>query len=503
MDGGRETGRPLRTLLWYRGKDLRIADHAPLVQAAARGDVIPVFVLDPYFFAPQRAQKLPHRMQFLLEGLASLRENLRSRGSDLLLLEGRSVDVIPQLAAQWKVDRVVAHRWVEPLGRQRDALVQRALKVPLVLFEGETMLAPGLLRSASDNPFRVFGYFEKAWRARAETEGIPALPLASPSQLPSLPTNLNREGLAIRLEIPTLADLGIPHNQRLPSGGERAAQARLQVFVRTALPQYQRARDELVGTTSQLAADLKFGTLSARSVWNAVKHAASHPDTGADADPAAQAYCRQLIWREFAHSTLWDFPEFLQVPARSEWRNFPWKTDSAALSCWKLGKTGYPVVDAAARQLLAKGTVHNRARMIAASFLSKHLLISYQAGEAHYLQFLTDGDWAQNNFNWQWVAGCGFDAQPYFRIFNPTTQGKRFDANGDYVRTWLPELAKLPTQYLHEPWSAPPEVLRNAGISLGSTYPTPIIEHAAARARYLSVAKAHLKEKASTEDAEP
>jgi deoxyribodipyrimidine photo-lyase len=237
--------------------------------------------------------------------------------------------------------------------------------------------------------------------------------------------------------------------------------------------------------TSRLSADLKFGTLSPRTVWHAVERALRElsPD-------ALRVYQNELLWREFAHSTLFDRPTLLKLPFRAEWQGFPWRDDEPGWQAWAQGRTGYPVVDAAARQLLATGFVHNRARMIAASFLAKHLLIDFRRGERHYFELLTDGDWANNDAGWQWSAGCGCDAQPWFRIFNPVTQGQKFDPDGAYVRAWVPELARLPAKHIHAPWLAPKEVLAGAG--LGANYPPPVVEHAAARQRFLATAKQHL-----------
>ncbi len=237
--------------------------------------------------------------------------------------------------------------------------------------------------------------------------------------------------------------------------------------------------------TSRLSQDLKFGTVSARAVWRATARVLAGEKSG-------QVFANQLIWREFAHASLYDRPELLRRPFRPEFEGFPWREDETAWQAWVSGTTGYPVVDASARQLLGEGFVHNRARMVSASFLTKHLLIDYRKGEAHYLKYLVDGDWAQNNMGWQWSAGTGTDAQPYFRVFNPVRQGERFDPKGDYVRRWLPELGALPNQYVHAPWEAPAQVLADAGIRLGRNYPEPIVEHAFARSRYLQIAQSHL-----------
>jgi len=238
---------------------------------------------------------------------------------------------------------------------------------------------------------------------------------------------------------------------------------------------------------SRLSADLKFGTLSIRSVWAAAAGAARH------APRAVDKFTSELLWREFTHATLWDRPQLLTQPFRADFVGFPWADDETGWQAWTSGHTGYPVVDAAARQLLAEGFVHNRARMIAASFLTKQLLIHYARGEAHYMKYLTDGDWAQNNAGWQWSAGCGTDAQPYFRVFNPTLQGEKFDPNGDYVRRYVPELRHLPAEFIHRPSEAPSNVLETAGIILGKSYPEPIVDHAMARDRFLKIAQSHLE----------
>ncbi len=469
----------MRTLVWFRGKDLRLADHAPLRSALEHGDVILLFVLDPFFFSPERAAQLPHRMQFLLESIAELAERAQNLGSRLLLIAGRSTDVVPDVARRWRVDRVVAHRWAEPFGRVRDERVARQLDVPLELFEGELLLPPGTLRSGAGKPYGVFSAFARAFRA----ELLVSAPLPAPRALPPPPPDVRLTSAGL----PTLEELGIHRNSALLPGGERAARKRLERFVRGAGREYDARRDRLdMEGTSRLSQDLKFGTLSVRTVWNAIRAAFGGTS-------AARSFENELVWREFAHGALWDRPTLLHAPFRAEFRGFPWHHDREAWRAWAEGNTGYPVVDASARELLATGFVHNRARMISASFLTKHLLVHYREGEAHYLRYLTDGDWAQNNAGWQWCAGSGADAQPYFRVFNPVLQGRKFDPEGTYVRRWLPELAELPSRYVHAPWTAPEAVLARAGVRLGVDYPRPIVDHAEARARYLAVARTHLR----------
>lgn len=469
----------MRTIVWFRGKDLRIADHAPLQEAAAWGEVIPLFVLDPYFFFPKRAQELPHRIQFLLESLVSLQGNLDSRGTQLVLVKGKSVDVIPRLAKLWKADRVVAHRWVAPIGRERDRRISEVLGDRFKLFDGETLLLPGKLRSGSGKPYSVFSPFSRAW-LRSYT---PAKMLAAPRTLPPVPADITKK----TVKIPSCQDLGFAPNKKLGRGGERAARARLRAFLAGPAAAYAEQRDRMdLNGTSRLSADLKFGTLSVRQVFKAAQDRLGDTEAG-------RAFQTELIWREFTHSTLWDRPALVEKPFRPEFKGFGWRKDKRGWEAWVAGETGYPVVDAAARQLLGEGFVHNRARMISASFLTKHLMIDYRRGEAHYMKYLTDGDWAQNNAGWQWSAGCGCDAQPYFRVFNPITQGKKYDPEGNYVRQWVPQLAKMPAKYIHCPWEAPVAVLVNAGVRLGDNYPRPIVDHKQARQRYLDVASAHLK----------
>jgi deoxyribodipyrimidine photo-lyase len=435
---GRE--RQMRTIVWFRGKDLRLADHAPLRQAVGAGEVIPLFVLDPYFFAPARARELPHRIQFLLDSLRALERELAERGSRLV---------------------VVAR---------------------FQLHEGETLLPPGTLRTRAGTPYSVFSQFARAFR---ETATI-GKPLAPPRALPPVPRGIRARAIAI----PACEALGIERNAAILPGGEQAAKARLRRFLKDAAAAYPEHRDRMdLAGTSRLSADLKFGTISVRQVWTAAEEAL-------DGTRAARAFLNELIWREFTHSTLWDRPELLERSFRSAFEGFPWRDDEARWQAWVRGLTGYPVVDASARQLLGEGFVHNRARMVSASFLAKHLLVDYRRGEAHYMKYLTDGDWAQNNAGWQWSAGCGCDAQPYFRVFNPVVQGERFDPAGDYVRRWVPELGRMPARCVHKPWEAPVAVLQAAGVRLGETYPRPVVDHRLARERFLRLAAGHLKRRA-------
>ena len=471
----------MRTLLWFRGKDLRLHDH-PALSATLNDELCPVFVLDDYFFAPSKARELPHRMQFLLESIAELAAGIEARGSQLGLVRGDCLEVVPRLVHQLKCQRVVAMRWSEPFARARDLRVARRLSVPLVLFEGETLLAPETLRTQSGQPYSVFTPFSRAFLKSVAVD----TPLPAPKTLPAWPNALRPP----QDRLPSLESLGIQRNEALVPGGEKNARSRLKRFLNGAAKSYADDRDHMGREgTSRISQDLKFGTLSVRAVWRAIERVHGRSKSG-------QVFQNQLIWREFAHCTLWDRPELLRRPFRPEFVGFPWRQDSDAWQAWVLGKTGYPLVDAAARQLQTEGFVHNRARMVAASFLTKHLLIDYQQGEAHYMKFLVDGDYAQNNLGWQWCAGTGCDAQPYFRVFNPVKQGERFDPHGDYVRKWVPELRQLSERHIHAPWAAPAAALDAAQVELGKNYPAPIVEHAAARSRFLQVAQSYLNKHA-------
>jgi deoxyribodipyrimidine photo-lyase len=343
------------------------------------------------------------------------------------------------------------------------------LGIPFHLFEGETLVPPGSLRSASGRPFQVFTAFARAF----QREGEIGTPLGTPRHLPPLPAGVEGDGQPI----PSLSGLGLRRHEGIQKGGETAGSKRLEAFVSDGLHSYREDRDRMDREgTSRLSMDLHFGTVSIRTLWRRISEQAP--------DDHTRVFHNELLWREFAHHWLWERPELLVQPFRTTFEGFPWRQDEASWQAWAEGRTGYPVVDAAARQLLAEGFVHNRARMVAASFLAKQLLLDFRRGEAHYMAHLADADWANNDLGWQWSAGCGCDAQPWFRVFNPVLQGERFDPNGDYVRRWVPELADCPARWIHQPHLAP---------SPAGGYPRPIVNHAAARNRFLQTAKAHLR----------
>jgi deoxyribodipyrimidine photo-lyase len=473
----------MSSLVWFRGKDLRLHDHRPLYEAGPNAHYL--FVLDPFFFEPKRAQQLPNRMAYLLESLRELQQAIAAIGGTLLTIEGRSVDVVPRVANALGVSEVVAQRWTEPFGRRRDEKVASRLDVPFRLLDGETLVTPGTIRTKTGTPYSVFTPFYRSLTSTFE----PDASLPAPTSIRSNRSNRSVTNIVCS-SIPTIAELGLDVSPQRLSGGEQSARKRLQTFISERIGQYHLGRDQM-GTsgTSRLSQDLKFGTISARTVWNEVM--GNTPD-----GPGREHFLRELVWREFSHHSLWDQPTLLASPFRPKWEHFPWAKSEEGWQRWVTGQTGYPIVDASARELLETGFVHNRARMISASFLTKHLGIDYKRGEAHYMRYLTGGDWAQNNAGWQWAAGCGCDAQPYFRVFNPMRQGERYDTNGAYVRKWIPEISGLSNKYIHQPWEAPPLILAAANITLGETYPLPIVDHATARKQYLAKAKSYLQQQA-------
>ena len=461
------------TIVWFR-RDLRVADHAALAAAISKGPVIPVFILDDGAAGTWKAGGasrwwLHHSLESLAAGLAQL-------GSGLVLRRGDSADTILALAKEVGAGAIHTGIMPEPWERAADDAVAKALEGSDCAFDRHQtafMHDPDAITTQAGRPFSVFTPFANAFGRAVH----PAPPSPAPKRLANatLPPS---ETLADWGLLPTIHwDSGIAEHW---TPGEKGAAKVLDRFVDDAAEAYDVGRNECAKPgSSSLSPHLHWGEISPWQVWAAMD--AARPGAG------VTAFRRELVWREFAAHVLWHQPAMPDEPLRPEFRAFPWRRDARALRAWQKGQTGVPIVDAGMRQLWSIGWMHNRVRMIAASFLIKHLLLSWQSGEAWFWDTLVDADLPSNSLNWQWVAGCGADPSPFFRIFNPVLQGKKFDANGDYVRRWVPELAKLDTAFIHEPWAAPPLALRAAGIALGKTYPTPLIDLAEGRARALSV----------------
>ncbi len=442
-------------LAWFRS-DLRLGDNPAWAAATASHErVAALFVVDPVLWEGSGL----HRRNQLAAHLGALDEGLRSWGGRLRVQRGDPQAVVPAEARALRAERIFWNGDVTPYAARRDAAVAAGLGGRVEARAGRFVHAPGEVVTGVGGPFRVFTPFYRQWQA------VPweAWPEPGSARVEADP------GEGIPEAAPPLMD-----------GGEAAAEARLEAFLAGA-DRYHGERDRPdLDTTSRLSADLKFGTISPRTVVRRV----DGPGKG------REAFIRQLAWREFYAHLLAAFPHTRRGAMRPEYDRVAWREDPEGLAAWEEGHTGYPFVDAAMRQLRAEGWIHNRARMVAASFLVKDLLIDWRRGERHFLRWLVDGDVAQNVGNWQWVAGTGADAAPYFRVFNPVTQGRRFDPDGDYVRRWVPELARLPVPALHAPWEAAPAVLAAVGVVLGETYPLPIVDHAEARAATISAYEA-------------
>ena len=442
--------------IWWIRRDMRLADNPALTAALQEGDgVVPVFILDEKLLASP-AEK---RQTFMIAGLGALEEDLRKLNSGLVLRRGVPVIEIPRLVGETGATSVYAEVDVTPYASRRDAAVGRAVDLRLV--HGLGVHPAEAVRKPDGTPYTVFTPYSKAWRALPLTGGV----LPAPNHLPVIPA-LPSEALPI-ISAPT----GFP-------AGEKEAQQRLANFLAGGIYTYTDDRN-LMGMegTSGLSPYLRFGMLSPRQAVAEAKRAAVET-RDALALKGCEIWINELIWREFYQSILYHFPNVLTESFNPRFRGMTWRDAPDDLRAWQEGRTGYPVVDAAMRQLAETGWMHNRARMITASFLVKHLLINWQEGERWFMRMLVDGDPAANNGGWQWVAGTGTDAAPYFRVFNPVLQGKKFDPKGDYVRRWVPELAHVPEGFIHEPWLLPEN-------ERPKRYPEPIVEHSFARQRAL------------------
>jgi deoxyribodipyrimidine photo-lyase len=458
----------METAIWWIRRDLRLSDNIALTHALEQAvRVIPLFILDSKLLnSPYVGQ---NRVEFLFEGLHKLDTDLRTRGSELILREGDPLEVLSVLLRETEAQEIFAEADVSPYAKRRDEQVRREL--PLTLTRGTTIHSAQDLLKTDGSPYTVFTPFKRRW----ESLPFPGKPLAAPGYLPRLPG----------LESMAVADS--PH-QASPvtfMAGEVEARRRLEAFVDSDLLHYAQAHNRMdLDGTSGLSPYLRFGMISARQVaWAASEALAGARDE--NGRKSVDAWRAELIWRDFYSLILDHYPINMQASFRKSLGGIRWLEDPAGFSAWAEGRTGYPVVDAAMRQLNATGWMHNRARMIAASFLVKDLLIDWRLGQRYFMQHLLDGDPASNNGGWQWAAGTGTDAAPYFRIFNPVRQGEEFDPQGAYVRRWVAELSPVPDEYIHTPWTMPADLQRRIGCVIGEHYPYPIVEHATARRRAL------------------
>ena len=473
-------------IVWLRD-DLRLADHPALHEAVASGaPVLCLYALDEES-AGVRALGGAARW-WLHHALAALDDSLRAAGGRLDILRGPAASLVPALAEAAGARGVF---WTRRYGAAEIA-VDSAIKATLVAqgreaksFNGQLLAEPFALKTKTGGPYRVFTPF---WRALAASPV--AAPLPAPTRIRAAewpagaPSRVARDDLRLRPTKPDWAG-GL---RAAWTPGEAGARAALQAFLSDRATTYPADRDRpALPATSRLSPHLRFGEISPRAVWHAARHAAA---TGEVDAAAIDKFLSELGWRDFSWHLLFHNPDLATRNVDTRFDAFPWRDDPAGLAAWRRGQTGYPIVDAGMRELWTTGYMHNRVRMIAASFLIKHLLIDWRQGESWFQDTLCDADAASNPASWQWVAGSGADAAPYFRIFNPILQGEKFDAAGDYVRRWVPELARTPAAFIHKPWTAPRAMLDKAGVRLGVNYPAPIVDHAAARERALAAWRA-------------
>lgn len=451
---------PSIAIVWFR-RDLRVHDHPALAHALARFDrVLPLFVVDERLLGGR--WQSPNRSWFLAGALRSLQRELRERDSALTLVRGDPASLLPRIAIEHGAGAVIVTRDLTPYGRRRDEDVERALSgngIRFVATRGLLVHEPEDVHRPAAGPYTVFSPFHRRWLAAPVRAPGPA-----PDRIPTVspPTaDADSDAGALLGDPAPSAELPL-----LPEPSEAAARARLDRWAGSdALQEYATGRDRMdLDGTSRLSQDLRFGLLSPIEVL---------ARTGGDG-AGPERFRSELAWRDFYAHLLWHLPHLARRSFRADLDGVAWSTDAGAIEAWRTGRTGYPVVDAAMRQLLATGWMHNRARMIVASFLTKHLGIDWRVGEAHFMAHLLDGDPASNNGGWQWAASTGTDPQPWFRIFNPTLQGRRHDPHGDYVRRWLPELADVPgleAAAVHEPTP--------------DAYMPPLVAHREARQRAL------------------
>jgi deoxyribodipyrimidine photo-lyase len=454
-------------LFWHR-RDLRIADNVGLAEARQRSaKVVGIFCLDPNIL--QRDDVAPARVAYMIGCLQALQNRYSQAGSQLLILQADPRVGLPQLAEALDAQAMFWNLDVEPYAQERDRAVTDSLQqhgIEVQTFWDQLLHAPAEILTGAGQPYTVYTPFWKNWSTQPKLESGPVLQNAAGLNA----AEQKRAEQSGVIPLPTARDLGfVWEGDLFLAPGEQAALERLEAFCNRAIAQYQEQRNfpNLEGT-SQLSAALKFGAIGIRTVWAATVTSLEHCRSD-EAKDSIQTWRQELAWREFYQHVMYCFPELAEGPYRAAWQNFPWKNDEAQFQAWCQGRTGYPIVDAAMRQLNETGWMHNRCRMIVASFLTKDLIINWQWGEKYFMQTLIDGDLCANNGGWQWSASSGMDPKP-LRIFNPATQAQKFDPEGDYIRQWLPELRSLDTEELVSGKIAPLERHR-------CNYPAPIVDH--------------------------
>ena len=466
-----------RAIVWFR-KDLRLADHPALGAALqAKKEIIPVFIWDEEEggnWSPGAASRW-----WLHHSLESLGSSIAKLGGTLVLAQGKAAQVLPELAQTHQTDQIYYGRTYDPAGIATQEAVEEACDLQGInteSFNSSLLQEPWETKNGTGKPFQVFTPYWRKSRPIIYREAA----------------NYSTRKLRFAQGLPTISTLDSlsllpehPWHNKLSSHwevSEEAAHRQIERTVEEVTHSYATRRNHpSVDGTSRLSPYLAWGQVSPRQICQAVLQAEAEGSHRGE-----NKFLVEIGWREFSYHLLYHFPNIPDQPLRPKYANFPWLDDPQNLKNWQFGKTGYPMVDAGMRQLYETGWMHNRVRMVVASFLVKHLLLPWQEGARWFWDTLVDADLASNTQGWQWAAGCGADAAPYFRIFNPITQGDKFDARGEYARRWIPELEKVPKKFVFSPWTAPSSVLSESGVCLGENYPEPCVDHSEARARALA-----------------
>ncbi|ACF14868.1 Deoxyribodipyrimidine photo-lyase [Chloroherpeton thalassium ATCC 35110] len=473
-----------RIIVWHR-RDLRIFDHSALAEAAKFADeIIPIFILDDDILL-RREDFSPACVGFMLESLEALALSYANIGGKLIVRRGQVLEVLKSLVGETRAQAIYFNEDYEPFAKMRDQAVQsefEKLGVRVKAFTDQVCFHPQRVLKDNGQPYTVFTPYQKKWLALSGNIPTPqpALTRISTPELPSIP-------------LPKTSDIRKKFSvQPIVQGGEPKGLKRLRAFLSQNIYHYKELRDfPATNATSLLSADLRFGTLSIRHVFHESMRLV--PQASEPAREGIQTFISELIWREFYFQILDHFPHVEKHSFKPEFENLKWENNEVFFEAWKNGQTGYPIVDAAMRALRQTGWMHNRLRMIVASFLTKDLLIDWRWGELYFMQHLIDGDLAANNGGWQWSASTGTDAQPYFRIFNPVLQSQKFDPKGEFIRKYVPELQAVPVRYIHFPAEIlrkSPLLAREIGVALGKDYPHPIVEHKVQREKALRLYKA-------------
>ncbi len=462
---------------WFR-RDLRVADNTSLHHAAATGSpVITVYILSTW--KKNHAWTGPNRQKFLCGSLEVLAKSLQKLQGALLIREGDQLKALKSLVSESGANAIYLNRVPDPFGRKQEeklAKLCQDLEIDCHMFDDVALHHPDEIRTQTDTPYKVFTPYSKKW-----------LSCEKPKVLPT-PKKLNSPKDLDSLDLPTLAHWSLQDSEaEIPQPGEANANKRMKEALSKSIPSYSKNRDiPSAEATSRLSQDLRHGTLSIRTLYANVAEALSNAK--GDQKKSIETYIKELAWREFYFAILYHFPHVLDHEFNEDWKGLPWSNSQKMFDKWKAGETGFPIVDAGMRQLLKTGFIHNRVRMITAMFLTKDLHIDWKRGESHFMQHLTDGEIGSNNGGWQWSAGTGADAAPYFRIQNPWTQTERFDPKGGYIKKWIPELKDVAPKKFQSP---PPD-----GESLAENYPAPCVNHKSEREETIAIFKKHKNKQA-------